>query len=40
MKLCSCMTLFSFVSKDTIFDEVLEKYFMGHKDKLTINKLT
>ena len=35
-KLCSCMTLFDIVSPDDIFARILEKYFNGQRDRLTI----
>ena len=35
-KLCSCMTLFDIVSPDDIFARILEKYFNGQRDPLTI----
>ena len=31
------MTLFDYVSNDDIFNEVLNKYFNGKKDELTLN---
>ena len=38
MKLKSCMTLFDIISeKDNIYNKVLEKYFNGTKDELTIS---
>ena len=38
MKLKSSMTLFSLVSEDhSIFDEVLECFFDGKKDEITVN---
>ena len=38
MKLKSSMTLFSLVSKNhSIFDEVLECFFNGKKDEITVN---
>ena len=36
LKLKSCMTLFSYVSDNNIFDQVLEKYFNNEKDIKTI----
>lgn len=35
-KLCSCMTLFDIVSPNDIFARILEKYFNGQRDHLTI----
>ena len=35
-KLCSCMTLFDIVSPDDIFVRIIEKYFNGQRDRLTI----
>lgn len=43
MKLKSSMTLFDYVEPNSIFEEVLEKYFEGQKDDLTlqiINRIT
>jgi len=37
LKLKSSMTLFEQVSDETIFGEILEKYFEGKRDKKTIN---
>lgn len=37
MKLKSCMTLFDIVSSNDIFNKVLEKYYNGTKDELTIS---
>ena len=40
LKLRSCMTLFSVASSEyTIFDDVLEKYYNGEKDVLTLKIL-
>ena len=36
LKLKSCMTLFSIVTDNPIFDEVLKKYFDGIKDDKTL----
>lgn len=36
LKLKSSMTLFSYISNEPIFNEVLDKYFEGEKDELTI----
>ena len=36
-KLCSCMTLFELVApKEKVFGEVLDKFFDGHRDKITL----
>ena len=40
MKLKSCMTLFSLVSDNDIFQKVLDKFFDGKKDKATIDLLS
>lgn len=37
MKLKSCMTLFDIVSNNDIFNKVLEKFYSGTKDELTIS---
>jgi uncharacterized protein (DUF1810 family) len=39
LKLRSCATLFSAVSKDGVFEQVLEKYFDGERDKETLRRL-
>ncbi len=39
LKLNSCMTLFSLVSTDSIFNLVIDKYFYGKKDELTLDKV-
>ncbi|MDR1538734.1 MAG: DUF1810 domain-containing protein [Clostridiales bacterium] len=40
LKLKSCMTLFSLVDgADPVFDAVIEKFFNGYKDNLTIKLL-
>lgn len=39
MKLKSSMTLFDSVEENSIFDEVLKKYFNGQRDELTLEKL-
>lgn len=39
MKLRSCMTLFDLVSPNDVFSAVLDKYFAGHKDNLTLKLL-
>ena len=39
MKLKSSMTLFDYIEQNSIFDEVLNKYFNGQRDELTLNKI-
>lgn len=39
LKLKSSMTLFDFVSPNDVFDQVLDKYFYGQRDELTINAI-
>lgn len=39
LKLCSSMTLFSHVSKNLIFSQVLDKYFFGKADEKTLKIL-
>lgn len=39
MKLKSSMTLFDLVEENSIFNSVLEKYYQGQRDELTIQKL-
>ena len=39
MKLRSCATLFASVSDDAVFDQLLQKYFNGEKDKATLRLL-
>lgn len=39
MKVRSCMTLFNEVSEDDLFEKVLEKYYHGEKDEITMNRL-
>jgi uncharacterized protein (DUF1810 family) len=40
LKLRSCMTLFDAVaSGETVFDEVLSRYFQGQRDRLTLDLL-
>ena len=39
MKLRSCATLFAAVSKDGVFEQVLEKYFDGERDKETLRRI-
>ncbi|MCD7839818.1 MAG: DUF1810 domain-containing protein [Erysipelotrichaceae bacterium] len=36
LKLCSCMTLFDYVSDDDVFMKVLDKYYYGKKDQRTL----
>ncbi|MCD7809489.1 MAG: DUF1810 domain-containing protein [Erysipelotrichaceae bacterium] len=38
-KLCSCMTLFDYVSDNDIFKKVLDKYYNGKKDQKTLDIL-
>ncbi len=39
MKVRSCMTLFNEVTGDGLFAKALEKYYNGHPDKMTLEKL-
>ena len=39
VKLKSSMTLFDCVEENSIFDEVLKKYFNGQRDELTLEKI-
>lgn len=39
MKVRSCMTLFDEVAEDDLFMQVLEKYYQGEKDELTLARL-
>lgn len=39
VKVCSCMTLFDVVIPNSVFDQVLEKYYGGKRDEQTINLL-
>lgn len=39
LKLRSCMTLFYEVTHDPLFKQVLDKFFEGEEDKMTINLL-
>lgn len=39
MKLRSCATLFAAVSDDSVFVQLLEKYFQGHLDDATLRQL-
>lgn len=39
MKVRSCMTLFDEVAEDELFMQVLEKYYHGEKDELTMKML-
>jgi uncharacterized protein (DUF1810 family) len=38
-KLRSCATLFAAVSKDGVFEQVLQKYFDGERDKETLRRI-
>lgn len=40
MKLKSCMTLFFLVTNNLVFQRVLDKYFDGEKDKLTVDAIS
>jgi uncharacterized protein (DUF1810 family) len=39
MKLRSCATLFASVSDDAVFEQLLQHYFKGEKDKATVRLL-
>ena len=39
MKLKSSMTLFDYVEENSIFSEVLDKYYQGERDILTLQIL-
>ena len=40
LKLCSCMTLFERIAEpDSVFERVLEKYYDGKRDALTLRML-
>ena len=40
IKVCSCMTLFtSIAEKNSVFEQVLEKFYGGERDKLTLQLL-
>jgi uncharacterized protein (DUF1810 family) len=39
LKLRSCATLFAAVSNDGVFEQVLQKYFPGERDKETIRRI-
>ena len=39
MKVRSCMTLFDEVAEDELFMQVLDKFYQGEKDKLTLTRL-
>lgn len=39
MKLKSSMTLFDYIEENSIFEEVLNKYFNGQRDELTLEKI-
>lgn len=40
VKLKSCMTLFSLVTNNPVFQRVLDKYFDGEKDKFTVDAIS
>ena len=41
LKLCSCMTLFELAAPDEpVFGRVLEKYYGGRRDRMTLNLLS
>ena len=39
LKLCSSMTLFYYATKDELFADVLEKFYGGKQDELTLNQI-
>ena len=39
LKLCSCMTLFYYVTKDELFADVLQKFYSGKQDELTLTQI-
>lgn len=39
LKLCSSMTLFYVATEDEIFADVLDKFYGGKQDKLTLNQI-
>lgn len=39
LKLCSSMTLFYHATKDELFADVLEKFYGGKQDELTLNQI-
>ena len=40
LKLCSSMTLFYHSTKDELFSDVLQKFYNGKQDALTLNQIT
>ena len=40
LKLRSCMTLFWLVTNESIFKEVLDKFYAGSLDEFTVNKIS
>lgn len=40
LKLCSSMTLFYNATKDELFADVLQKFYSGKQDDLTLNQIT
>ena len=40
LKLCSSMTLFYIATEDKLFADVLEKFYGGKQDELTLNQIT
>lgn len=40
LKLCSSMTLFYRATKDELFADVLQKFYGGKQDELTLNQIT
>ena len=40
LKLCSCMTLFSLTTGEPVFRQVLERFYQGKYDPLTVRFLT
>ena len=40
LKLCSSMTLFYHATKDELFADVLQKFYGGKQDELTLNQIT
>lgn len=39
LKLCSSMTLFYYATKDELFADVLEKFYGGKQDELTLTQI-
>ncbi|MBR3818184.1 MAG: DUF1810 domain-containing protein [Clostridia bacterium] len=39
LKLCSCMTLFYYATKDELFADVLQKFYSGKQDELTLTQI-